>query len=161
MQVARPSIRPPGLDLPRRPRRRGFFAMTALADVLFQLLIFFMVSASLVSYSLLPLRSGALRDSGGGAAAGEEAPQAGTTLTEARATAVWTLNPGGITASGQQFALPGVAALADALAAQGTRNVLIVLRPAVPVQDLVQVLEILSARGIDSVQIAEAPGGAG
>ncbi|WP_018001524.1 biopolymer transporter ExbD [Paracoccus sp. N5] len=160
MQVARPSIRPPGLDLPRRPRRRGFFAMTALADVLFQLLIFFMVSASLVSYSLLPLRSGALRDSGG-AAAGEEAPQAGTTLTEARATAVWTLNPGGITASGQQFTLSGAAALAEALAAQGTRNVLIVLRPAVPVQDLVQVLEILSARGIDSVQIAEAPGGAG
>ncbi len=160
MQVARPSMRPPGLGLPQRPRRRGFFAMTALADVLFQLLIYFMVSANLLSYSMLPLRSGAIRDSGASASA-SEAPQAGTTLTDARATAVWTLNPGGITASGQQFGLPAAVALADALAAQGTRNVLIVLRPEVPVQDLVRVLEILSARGIDSVQIAEAPGGGG
>ncbi|CAM3062128.1 Biopolymer transport protein ExbD/TolR [Paracoccus aminovorans] len=158
MQLARPLIRPPGLDLPRRPRRRGVFSMTALADVLFQLLIFFMLSANLLSYSMLPLRSGAIRDTGGpgGTAA---APQAGITVTEARATAVWTLNPDGITASGQQFALPRAAALADALAAQGTRNVLIVLRPEVPVQDVVTVLEMLSARGIDSVQIAEAPGG--
>lgn len=160
MQVARPSMRPPGLGLPQRPRRRGFFAMTALSDVLFQLLIYFMVSANLLSYSMLPLRSGAILDSSATASAAK-APQPGTTLTEARATAVWTLNPGGITASGQQFGLPAAVALADALAAQGTRNVLIVLRPQVPVQDLVHVLEILSARGIDSVQIAETPGGAG
>ncbi|MFC3567962.1 ExbD/TolR family protein [Paracoccus simplex] len=157
MQVVRPPIRPPGLDLPRRPRQRGVFAMTALADVLFQLLIFFMLSASLVAYSMLPLRSGAIRDGeGGGDGAGTEA---GTTVTDASATAVWTLNPDGITASGQHFALPRLAALADALAAQGTRNVLLVLRPEVPVQDVVTVLETLSAHGIDSVQIAEAPGG--
>ncbi|WP_233253490.1 ExbD/TolR family protein [Paracoccus binzhouensis] len=132
--------------------------MTALADVLFQLLIFFMLSASLIAYSMLPLRSGAIRDGGGKGESDGATGGAGTTVTDASATAVWTLNPDGITASGQHFALPRLTALADALAAQGTRNVLVVLRPEVPVQDVVTVLETLSAHGIDAVQIAEAPG---
>lgn len=156
MQTSRPLVRPPGLDLPRPAKRRSAFSMTALADTLFQLLIFFMLSATLMSYSMLPLRSGALSDGGSTGAASDT----GTTVTRADATAVWTLNRDGITASGQRFALPRVTALADALAAQGTRNVLIVLRPDVPVQDVVTVLEVLSARGIDSVQIAESGGGA-
>ena len=47
--------------------------------------------------------------------------------------------------------------LADALALQKTRHVLIILRPDVPVQNVATVLELLSAQGIGSVQIAEAP----
>ena len=53
--------RRPGLILPRRNRRYRF-SMTPLADVMFQLLIFFMLSANLAAYSLLPLRSGALQE---------------------------------------------------------------------------------------------------
>lgn len=156
MQTARPLIRPPGLDLPRRARgRAGAFSMTALADVLFQLLIFFMLSANLSSYAMLPLRSGAIEGHG---APGALPDGAGPAATPARATAVWTLNPDGVTASGQHFGLDRIADLADALALQGTRNLLIILRPTVPVQDVVQVLETLSARGIASVQIAEAAG---
>ena len=44
--------------------------------------------------------------------------------------------------------------LADALLAQGTRDVLVVLRRDVAVQQLVTVLQTLAARGITSVQIA-------
>lgn len=154
MQVTRPSMRLPGLGLPRPERRGRISAMIALADVLFQLLIFFMLSANLMGYSMLLLQAGAIRDTG----KGEAAPSPGTTVTEASATAVWTLRPDGIVASGQQFNIEHVSMLAEALAAQGTRNLLIVLQPQVPVQDVVTVLETLAARGIDSVQIAEATG---
>ena len=123
--------------------------MTALADVLFQLLIFFMLSANLAAYSLLPLRSGALRGESGGETVG-----AGTAVTEASTTAIWTLNPDGIVASGQRFGIDRLQALADALALRQTQHVLIILRPDVPVQNVATVLELLSAQGISSVQIA-------
>lgn len=97
--------------------------MTALADVLFQLLIFFMLSANLAAYSLLPLRGGALRGESGGETAGTD-----TAVTEASTTAIWTLNPDGIVASGQHFGLDRMQALADALALRKTQHVLIILR---------------------------------
>ncbi len=152
MEGAPRLMRPPGLDLPVRQRRRVAFSMTALADVLFLLLIFFMLSSNLSAYSLLPLRSGALRSASGGEASG-----AGTAVTEASTTAIWTLNPDGIVASGQRFGIDRLQALADALAQRKTQHVLIILRPDVPVQNVATVLELLSAQGISSVQIAEAP----
>ncbi|SFA51986.1 Biopolymer transport protein ExbD [Paracoccus halophilus] len=153
MQAAQSLMRQPGLDLPMRRRRAVRFSMTALADVLFQLLIFFMLSSNLAAYSLLPLRSGALQGEGGAGTA----PAAGAKVVAAQNTAIWTLNVDGITAAGQRFGIDRLAGLADALAAQDTRHVLIILRPEVPVQDVVTVLEALAARGIGSVQIAEAP----
>ncbi|RCW87047.1 ExbD/TolR family protein [Paracoccus lutimaris] len=157
MQGAPSLMRAPGLDLPVRRRKGVAFSMTALADVLFQLLIFFMLSSNLSAYSMLSLRSGALRGDGGG-----EAPaSASTAVTETSATAIWTLNPDGIVASGQRFGLDRMQALADALALQQTRHVLIILRPDVPVQNVATVLELLSAHGITSVQIAEAPSAPG
>lgn len=159
MEGAPSLMHAPGLGLPVRVRRRVAFSMTALADVLFQLLIFFMLSSNLSAYSMLPLRSGALRGEGG-----PDAPAAtSTAVTEASATAIWTLNPDGIVASGQHFGLDRMQALAEALAARQTRHVLIILRPDVPVQNVATVLELLAAQGIGSVQIAEAPavGGAG
>ncbi|MBA4492635.1 biopolymer transporter ExbD [Paracoccus sp. S1E-3] len=144
--------RRPGLILPRRNRRYRF-SMTPLADVMFQLLIFFMLSANIAPYSMLDLRTGAL--SGGGAA---PAPETGTEpgrTTDIRSTAVWTLDETGtILASGQRFEPARLPALADALMAQGTRDVLVVLRHDVAVQQLVTVLQTLAARGITSVQIA-------
>lgn len=158
MEGAPSLMRAPGLDLPVRARRRVAFSMTALADVLFQLLIFFMLSSNLTAYSLLPLRSGALRGDAGGEA---PAATASTAVTEASSTAIWTLNPDGIIASGQHFGLDRMQALAEALALRQTRHVLIILRPEVPVQNVATVLELLSAQGIGSVQIAEAPALAG
>ena len=143
-----------GLDLPRRNLRAGF-SMTAMADVLFQLLIFFMLSANLSSYGLLDIRSGAL--AGGDGDAATEAPQAGR-VTPAGTTAVWTLAPDRITAGGQRFALTQLDRLAEALVTQGTTDVLLVLRQDVPVGRVVAVLEALQARGIVSVQIADGGG---
>lgn len=140
------------IALPERRRRYGF-SMTAMADMLFQLLIFFMLSANLAPFAMLELRAGALGAPGAGDGAGRAATPAA--VTDIRATAVWTLTPEGLTASGQRFGLDRVGLLAEALRAQGTANVLVVLRPEVPVQHVITVLETLSAQGIVSVQVAD------
>lgn len=143
----------PGLVLPRRNRRYRF-SMTPLADVMFQLLIFFMLSANIAPYSMLNVRTGALSGGGGTSPDPDSETQPGRT-TDIRSTAVWTLDETGtILASGQRFEPARLAALADALTAQGTRDVLVVLRRDVAVQQLVTVLQTLAARGITSVQIA-------
>lgn len=143
-----------GLNLPRRnPRYR--FSMTPLADVLFQLLIFFMLSSNIVPYSMLTLRSGALE--GGSAEARETQPE--IRAADASATAVWTLHLDELIAGGQRFTLDRLPSLADALAAQGTRNVLIVVQSNVRVQQVTTVLETLAAHGIESVQIANGAAG--
>ena len=143
----------PGLVLPRRNRRYRF-SMTPLADVMFQLLIFFMLSANIAPYSMLDVRTGALSGGGGSTLNPDSETQPGRT-TDIRSTAVWTLDETGtILASGQRFEPARLAALADALTAQGTRDVLVVLKRDVAVQQLVTVLQTLAARGITSVQIA-------
>lgn len=143
-----------GLVLPRRERRYRF-SMTPLADVMFQLLVFFMLSANIAPYSMLDIRTGALSGSGasGSDPAAQEADPGRT--TDIRTTAVWTLGATGeITAGGQRFEAEKLSVLADALLAQGTTDVLVVLRRDVPVQQLVTVLQTLAARGITSVQVA-------
>lgn len=142
----------PGLSLPRRERRYRF-SMTPLADVMFQLLVFFMLSANITPYSLIDIRTGGLS---GGAPAGAAAAAAGAGRgTDIRSTAVWTLGPDGlITASGQRFAPDRLPVLADALVAQGTRDVLVVVGQGARVQQVVTVLQALNLRGITSVQIA-------
>ena len=140
------------IALPERRRRYGF-SMTAMADMLFQLLIFFMLSANLASFAMLDVRAGAL--GAAGADNGDSPAQPSATITDTRTTAVWTLSPEGLIASGQRFGLDRAGQLAEALGAQGTTNVLVVLRPEVPVQNVITVLETLSAEGINSVQIAD------
>ena len=147
-----PAARPARIQLPQRRRRYGF-SMTAMADMLFQLLIFFMLSANLTPFAMLDLRMGGLAGAGSADADADMPPA--DTLSDIRATAVWTLSAGGLTASGQRFGLDRLEGLADALALQGTANVLVVLRPDVAVQDVITVLETLAARGIASVQIAD------
>ena len=92
----------PGLVLPRRNRRYRF-SMTPLADVMFQLLIFFMLSANIAPYSMLDVRTGALSGGGGTTPDPDSETQLGRT-TDIRSTAVWTLDETGtILASGQRF----------------------------------------------------------
>ncbi|AUM73734.1 ExbD/TolR family protein [Paracoccus jeotgali] len=141
--------RRPGIVLPRRNRRYRF-SMTPLADVMFQLLIFFMLTSHITSYSLLDIRAGGVI----GATAGTQDRQG----TDIRRTVIWTLQENGaIQVSGQRFAPDRLDALAGALEAQGTTDVLILLRDEVPVQRLVTVLQTLAA--LDGVTVTVAEGG--
>lgn len=140
----------PGLALPRSPRRYRF-SLTPLADMMFQLLVFFMLSANVAPYAMLTVQSGAVT---GGTEAGASAAPAGR-ATPARSTAIWTLEPTRITAGGQRFDLARLPDLAEALRAQGTRNLLLILRPEVEMQVVVGVLDLLAGRGITAVQLAD------
>ncbi|MFI0396744.1 ExbD/TolR family protein [Paracoccus jiaweipingae] len=129
------------------PARRPF-SLTPLADALFQVLVFFMLSGSLASYASLPLRNAALATRGG---AGTPTPDP---TVEAARTAVWTIGASRITANGQRFGFDRLPALAQALKAQQTPNVLLIARPGARVQDMVDVLQVLSAQGITAIHIA-------
>ncbi len=59
-----------------------------------------------------------------------------------------------ILANGQRFSFDQLPDLATALAAAQTPRVLLVAQPDAQVQDLVRVLEILSAAGLTAVQLS-------
>ena len=143
--------------LPRRIRGRTF-TLTALADAMFQLLIFFMLSSNLTPYSLLPLRSGALAaDTGADEPAG---PEPARDIVSAQDTAVWSISRDSIVSSGQRFGFDRLPDLAAAMQAGGSARVLLVTRPGAQVQGMVAVLEALAAHGITDVQVASGTGSA-
>ncbi|MCQ0969168.1 biopolymer transporter ExbD (plasmid) [Paracoccus sp. TK19116] len=145
------------IELPRRARGRTF-TLTALADAMFQLLIFFMLSSNLTPYSLMPLRSGALAaDASGGDDADGEASR--TDVVSAQDTAIWSVSRDSIVSSGQRFGFDRLGDLAAAMQAGGTERVLLVTRPGAQVQGMVAVLEAVAAHGITDVQVAS--GGTG
>jgi biopolymer transport protein ExbD len=142
------------LLLPER-KRNYKFALTPLADAMFQLLIFFMLSSSLTPYSLLTLQSapgGAT--SAATATAGNDPDAAPQTAAPADA-ALWTVEAGGVMVGGQHFGFEALAALAEALVTPGTPvTVVLIVRPTAQVQDVTTVLARLRAAGVGSVQIS-------
>lgn len=135
-------------SLPTRSGRKYQFVLTPLADAMFQLLIFFMLSSNLAPYSLLTLRSGVdAQDAGGGSDPADVPPPPAD-------AAIWTVEADQIIVGGQRFARENLPALAEALNDEGNASVVLILRDAALVQDLSSVLEALTASGINSVQIA-------
>lgn len=147
------------IALPRRERRYGF-ALTPLADAMFQLLVFFMLSSNLTPYSLLGLRNGAIASTGSAAQQPDEARSEDAVLS-ARETVIWSVNRDSIVANGQRFGFEALPRLAEAARQAGTLRVLLVTRSDAQVQGVVSVLETLAAEGIADVQIAGGSGAVG
>lgn len=146
------------IELPRRPRKMRF-ALTPLADAMFQLLIFFMLSSNLTPYSLLGLRAGAVAGApAAGPTAGNPPPSQATALSPVE-TAIWSVSRESIVAGGQRFGFDALPRLAQAMQSAGTARVLLVTRGDAQVQGLVSVLEALAAAGITDVQIARSETG--
>jgi len=137
----------PKFTLPQAQRKYKF-ALTPLADAMFQLLIFFMLSSSLAPYALMTIRSGSPGDF-----ANTSEPTAASTATQFGTVAIWTISEEGLTISGQKFAFDDVPALAAAIT-DDTATILIILRETASVQDLAHVVEALTAAGLANVQIA-------
>lgn len=139
------------IPLPVRPRSYRF-ALTPLADAMFQLLIFFMLTSSLTPYSLLPVQSGTASDTpdaGGNDTAAPPTPPAAppTTVT-------WTLEPGRIVVGGQVFDMDQRDLLAAQLAQSGTTEIVLLVSDAALVQDVATVLSWLSTTTVQSVRVA-------
>lgn len=140
-----------------RSSRRYRFSLTPLADTMFQLLVFFMLSANMAPYSLMTIRSGALSATGGGGGNGGTA--GGPETSDPMATAVWSVNADSIVANGQRFALDAIPTLAEALERQKTGDVLLVAQKGASVQMMVSILEILAANNITAVRVADGAAG--
>ncbi|WP_330647207.1 MULTISPECIES: biopolymer transporter ExbD [Thioclava] len=154
MCAARPLLPPP----PRRTRR---VALTPLADTMFQLLIFFMLSSGLTPYSLLGL-------SGASGAGGQTMTASGTGQGGAQPARgrdqdqqLWRIGAGDVETNGQHFPFAQIDALAQALAQQEpVPDVVLVARAEAHVQDVVTVMARLHAQGLQNVRLAiDAEGG--
>lgn len=140
----------PRVTLPRPERpRRAAFSLTPLADAMFQLLVFFMLSSNLAPYSLLTLQ----------AATAGTSPITGTATEETKPlptgdVAVWSLDRSRITTGGQEFGLEEIDTLAAAAAEDSVPTVVLLTSANASVQDVASVLAALTLAGIPEVQIA-------
>ncbi|WP_299154025.1 biopolymer transporter ExbD [uncultured Tateyamaria sp.] len=141
--------------LPERPRRYRF-VLTPLADAMFQLLIFFMLSTSLTPYSLITLKtaSGPAPDAEQAQTAGTDesqpppAPGADTDIT------LWTINNGTVRTAGQDYDITQLGDLADAIGSQtAAGSVVLIVGETARVQDVAQALEALEGANVAGVQI--------
>lgn len=140
----------PRFTLPASPRQYKF-VLTPLADAMFQLLIFFMLSSSLAPYALMTVRSGSPSDFA-------NAPGTSTTGQASRSgtVAIWNVSEDGLTISGQPFGFDALPALAAAIT-DADATILLLIRDTATVQHLARVVEALTAASVTNVQIAEAP----
>ena len=150
--------------LPERPRRYRF-ALTPLADAMFQLLIFFMLSTSLTPYSLVTLRT--TPDEAEDAEAQSEAPgpedeNADRPAPDAVANdgvTIWDVGNGTVTTNGQVFDIEQLPSLAEAIGSQDDPGqVVIIIRGQARVQDVASALEALDSAEVEAVQTARTRG---
>jgi len=141
--------------LPERPRRYRF-ALTPLADAMFQLLIFFMLSTSLTPYSLINLKTAAdeAPDEGDAPSGGaEDAPPADP--GGAKGITLWTVGNGSVTTSGQRYDMAQLGELASAIGDQDAEGqVILLITEQARVQDVATALEALEDAAVSEVQIA-------
>lgn len=129
--------------LPEIARRRAGFMLTPLIDVIFLLLIFFMLSSQVAPYSLLPFGGGAAAETGEGRAAGAPVANA-PTLRVGRDI---------VLIGGSPVAMPDFPSAVADLQAQGVRDFLVVTLSAATVQDVTTALEVLHRAGAGRVSL--------
>lgn len=143
--------------LPERPRRYRF-VLTPLADAMFQLLIFFMLTSSLAPYSMITLKT-APRDvseedaANAGAGAGDDPSQPAPGAAPGDLT-LWTVNSGSVRSGGIDYDIDQLSALADALGEGTPGRVVVIVTDAARVQDVANALEALEGANVGAVQIS-------
>jgi biopolymer transport protein ExbD len=137
-----------------RQMRRYRLPLTPMADVMFQLLLFFMLSSISAPYSLLNLQSAPAAATPGTGEGSTEAAEAIAEAVIGPDTAIWSVTDGQMVVGGQSFPLEQLPALVSALVQAGTASIVLISRADASVQDLTTVLEALQTGGILSVQLA-------
>ncbi len=123
------------------PSIRKPIPLTPLVDIVFLLLMFFMLSSNFTKFSLLDLQSSA----GGGSASANNsaAPTAIVLISGANAISV----------NGQTVALAALVEHLNGLRANGVLVAALRATPAATVQDLVTVLETARTSKISEIQV--------
>lgn len=142
-----------GLKTPLPERKRSYkVALTPLADAMFQLLIFFMLTTSLTPYSLITIRSAETEVSdtdpgvGDGPANQQAAPSGQFTI--------WQIEDGLISSRGLDYTPDQLPALAEAIrSVDGQGTVVIIVGDTARVQDVAEAMAALKSADISGVQI--------
>lgn len=137
-------------SLPQSNRARRYgFSFTPLADAMFQLLVFFMLTSSLAPYSLMTLTPG----SAGNISAAGAAPDARQNATDKERVAIWSVGRGTLRAGGDKVDLGNIHGLVDPLINEGLDRVVLLTGRSATVQDVAAVLEALTLAHVPIVQV--------
>lgn len=119
--------------LPPQPprRRRASFVLTSLIDVIFLLVIFFMVTSQITPFSLIPL--GPVASEGDAAAGAEEQPAAPPVSLR--------ILSGAVSIGGRSVPMADIAEALSELRESGVMALIVSSTASATVQDLVTVLE--------------------
>jgi biopolymer transport protein ExbD len=128
---------------------RPTFVLTPLIDVMFLLLLFFMLSSQIAPYSLLPV--------GNVAGLADEKSSTGAAASFVVAIRV---SQGFVTIGGRRIAADEVTSQAGRLVSQGIRSFLVISTGQATVQDIVATLEALKVAEADNVALVNASGSA-
>ena len=122
-------------------QRRALVGLTPLIDVVFILLIFFMLASSFLTWRAIDLN----------------APVRTAAGVADNAALLIEISPDGMQLDGANTSLPTLFDdLSDALAERSERQVLIQPGEGVPLQQFVLVLDTVKAAGIDDIQLVTA-----
>lgn len=142
-------------SLPQSNRGRRYgFSFTPLADAMFQLLVFFMLTSSLAPYSLMTLTPGASGNIDGAA----NAPEVELSAPDEARVAIWSVNRGALRAGGERVALSDMSELVTPLKASGIERVILLTGSTATVQDVASVLEALTLANVPTVQVVAGAG---
>ena len=131
---------------PQAKPRRASFVLTPLIDVIFLLLIFFMLSSQISPYSLLPI-GGVARDAGSGATASGVASDLSLRVAA-----------GSVRIGAETIALGDLGPVLERLVRQGAGGFLVIATRSARVQDVVSVLEALQDASAERVTLVNAGG---
>ena len=132
-------------------RRRASFVLTSLIDVIFLLVIFFMVTSQIVPFSLIGLGNVA-HDSGAAA------PPA-VTDTASKPVSLRIL-AGRVMVGGTTVALDALPAALSDLSSRGVTSLILVTTASATLQDMVTTLEMVKASAIPEVTVLNRRSGA-
>ena len=125
-------------------RRRASFVLTSLIDVIFLLVIFFMVSSQIVPFSMIGV---------GPVASGGDEMVAPADSAPSTAPVALRIAAGRVTIGGERVEMGGLAPALEGLKAQGVTGVILISTATATVQDVVSVLEAVKAAAISDVTI--------
>lgn len=137
-------------SLPQSNRARRYgFSFTPLADAMFQLLVFFMLTSSLAPYSLMTLTPG----TAGNIDAAGDAPEVLQNTPAQETVAIWSVGRGTLRAGGEQIALANIRDLVAPLNEADVDRVVLLTGRSATVQDVATVLEALTLSHVPTVQV--------
>ena len=132
---------------PVRPRRGARFTLTPLIDIIFLLLIFFMLSSQIAPYSLLEISAAS------GAEGGEEADVATAPAPGARADLLFVVMRNRVRAGAETISTADFGSVLDDHPSPRETAVTLLVSRGATMQDLSTALEALSARRFESVTV--------